>query len=143
MTASRMSDLESSRLLISVVVPCFNEEEVIVTTYHRLVDVLQRIHKIDLELVFVDDGSRDRTLEMLRSLQTADRRVRIISFSRNFGHQVAVTAGLEHATGDVVVVIDADLQDPPEVIEQMLLSWRRGADVAYGVRADRKGETAF
>jgi polyisoprenyl-phosphate glycosyltransferase len=143
MTTSRMGRTESAHGLLSVVIPSFNEEAVIQTTHRRLVEALERIPKLDLELVFVDDGSRDRTLEKLRDLQCADRRVRVISFSRNFGHQVAVTAGLEHATGDAVVLIDADLQDPPEVIEEMVLRWRRGADVAYGVRAERVGETAF
>jgi glycosyltransferase involved in cell wall biosynthesis len=143
MNASRMGDAEPSRALISVVVPSFNEEAVIVSTYRRLVDVLETMPRADFELVFVDDGSRDRTLEVLRTLQAADRRVRVIVFSRNFGHQVAVTAGLEHAVGDAVVLIDADLQDPPEVIREMLRRWRCGADVAYGVRTERKGETAF
>ena len=143
MSAIKTREAESRRVLISVVVPCFNEEEVIATTYQRLVEVLETIPTADFELIFVDDGSRDSTLESLRSLQAKDRRVRVVAFSRNFGHQIAVTAGLEHTTGDVVVLIDADLQDPPEVIGEMLLRWRRGADVAYGVRAERRGETAF
>jgi polyisoprenyl-phosphate glycosyltransferase len=144
MSTSRMiRKTESTRGLLSVVVPCFNEEAVILTTHRRLMEALERIPKFDLELIFVDDGSRDRTLENLRDLQRADRCVRVVAFSRNFGHQVAVTAGLEHATGDAVVLIDADLQDPPEVIEEMVLRWQRGADIAYGVRAERKGETAF
>jgi dolichol-phosphate mannosyltransferase len=143
MSASRIGDAESTRALISVVVPSFNEEEVIVAAYRRLVEVLETLPRADFELVFVDDGSRDRTLEILRTLQAMDRRVRVVALSRNFGHQLAVTAGLEHATGDAVVLIDADLQDPPEVIEEMLRRWRRGADVAYGVRAEREGETAF
>jgi polyisoprenyl-phosphate glycosyltransferase len=143
MNAVRTRDADSYRTVISVVVPSFNEEEVIVATYRRLVETLEKLPKADFELVFVDDGSQDRTLEILRALQAADRRVRVVAFSRNFGHQVAVTAGLEHATGDAVVLIDADLQDPPEVIEQMLLRWRDGVDVAYGVRSEREGETAL
>jgi polyisoprenyl-phosphate glycosyltransferase len=143
MNAARTTDAESRRVLISVVVPSFNEEDVIVSTYHRLVDALESLPRADFELVFVDDGSRDSTLEILQTLQATDRRVRVVGFSRNFGHQIAVTAGLEHAAGDVVVLIDADLQDPPEVIGEMLLRWRRGADVAYGVRAEREGETVF
>jgi len=138
-----MGGPESTYERISIVIPCFNEEAVILATHRRLVEVLEQIPKLELELIFVDDGSRDRTLEKLRDLQRFDRRVRVLAFSRNFGHQVAVTAGLEHATGDAVVLIDADLQDPPEVIEEMVQRWRRGADVAYGVRAERKGETAF
>jgi|SRR5581483_12070526 len=143
MSAARMSTIESQNALISIVVPCFNEEEVIVTTYQHLVCALEPLPRVEFEFVFVDDGSRDRTLELLRNLQEADRRVRVVSFSRNFGHQVAVTAGLEHTTGHAVVLIDADLQDPPEVIEELLLRWRQGADVAYGVRIRRDGETAL
>lgn len=143
MGTSRMGGTGSARNLISIVIPCFNEEAVIQATHRRLIEALERVPKLDLELVFVDDGSRDRTLEKLREIQRIDRRVRVLAFSRNFGHQVAVTAGLEHATGDAVVLIDADLQDPPEVIEEMILRWQNGVDVAYGVRAERKGETAF
>jgi len=143
MSAVRTNEAGLHRVLISVVVPCFDEEEVIDITYRRLIKVLEALPATDFELIFVDDGSRDRTLESLRTFQSQDRRVRIVAFSRNFGHQIAVTAGLEHATGDVVVLIDADLQDPPEVIEEMLLRWRGGADVAYGVRAERQGETPF
>ena len=143
MGTSRMGGSETARGLISVVIPCFNEEAVIQATHRRLIESLERIPKLDLELIFVDDGSRDHTLERLRDIQRSDRRVRVLAFSRNFGHQVAVTAGLEHAVGEAVVLIDADLQDPPEVIEEMVLRWRRGVDVAYGVRAERTGETAF
>ena len=138
-----MGNGEPHHSLISVVVPCFNEQGVISETYRRLKEVLDALTGINFELVFVDDGSRDSTLEILRSLQLADQRVRVVAFSRNFGHQVAVTAGLEHATGDAVVLIDADLQDPPEVIQEMVSRWRLGADVAYGVRGRREGETAF
>lgn len=138
-----MNEIEPQRELISVVVPCFNEEQAIRETYEHLAKVLTSSADADFEFLFVDDGSRDRTLEILRMLQEADARVRVIAFSRNFGHQIAVTAGLEHAAGDAVVLIDADLQDPPEIIVEMLLLWRRGVDVAYGVRAEREGETAF
>ena len=129
--------------LLSVIIPCYNEEAVIYETHKRLVDVLQGLPDFALELVYVDDGSHDRTLSLLRQIQFDDERVRVVSFSRNFGHQVAVSAGLEHASGDVVVLIDADLQDPPEVIPAMIECWRGGADVAYGVRHEREGETAF
>jgi dolichol-phosphate mannosyltransferase len=91
----------------------------------------------------VDDGSRDRTAHVLRALQAGDARVRVVLLSRNFGHQLAVTAGVEHASGRCVVIIDADLQDPPEVIAEMHARWREGADVAYSVRTDREGETRF
>jgi len=132
-----------SRTLLSVVVPCYNEEEVIAETHQRLVAALENEPGLGLEIIYVDDGSRDGTLAILRDLQAADTRVRVVSFSRNFGHQFAVTAGLDHAAGDAVCVIDADLQDPPEVILQMLARWRAGVDVAYGVRSEREGESAF
>jgi dolichol-phosphate mannosyltransferase len=128
---------------VSVVVPCYNEEAVLRETYRRLCDTLTEGRGVSFEWVFVDDGSRDRTLDILRELQLQDARLRVIAFSRNFGHQVAVTAGLEHATGDAVVCIDADLQDPPEVIWSLIARWVDGADVAYGVRTEREGETAF
>jgi dolichol-phosphate mannosyltransferase len=121
-----------------VVVPCYNEEEVIGATHRRLLNVLGMRPDFDLEVVYVNDGSRDRTEEILDGFADSDRRVTVISFSRNFGHQPALTAGLEHATGDVVAAIDADLQDPPEVILQMLDKWREGFDVVYGVRRKRK-----
>ena len=91
----------------------------------------------------MDDGSTDSTPEMLRELQEVDERIRVVRFSRNFGHQMAITAGLEHAAGDAVVIIDADLQDPPEVILEFVEKWMEGYEVVYGVRAEREGETAF
>ena len=128
--------------VLSVIVPCFNEESVVREVHRSLLATLEPSPE-GFELIYVDDGSRDGTLKILRELQQADQRVRVIALSRNFGHQIAVTAGLEHAIGDAVVVIDADLQDPPNVILEMLDRWRQGVDVAYGVRAERKGETAF
>ncbi|MGA8554212.1 MAG: glycosyltransferase family 2 protein [Candidatus Acidiferrales bacterium] len=128
---------------LSVVVPCYNEESVISETHRRLTETLSRIPAIEFEVLYIDDGSRDSTLAILRALQQADQRVRVVVLSRNFGHQVAVTAGLEHVSGDATVVIDADLQDPPEVILEMIDCWRNGVDVAYGVRSEREGETAF
>ena len=128
---------------LSVVVPCFDEEAVIGETHRRLVATLEAVPDLDFELVYVDDGSRDTTLNLLRDLQQADARVRVLALSRNFGHQIAITAGLKCAAGDAVVVIDADLQDPPEVIPEMLDRWREGAYVAYGMRTERDGETRF
>ncbi len=133
----------SGNQLLSVVVPCYNEEEVLHTTHRRLVEVLARLEDLDFEVVYVDDGSRDQTPAILRQLQEEDDRVRVLRFSRNFGHQLAVTAGVDHASGDAVVLIDADLQDPPEVILDMVARWREGYHVAYGVRTDRPGESAF
>ena len=129
--------------LLSVVVPCFDEEAVIGETHRRLVATLEAVPDLDFELVYVDDGSLDATLNLLRELQRVDARVRVLALSRNFGHEIAITAGLKCAAGDAVVLIDADLQDPPEVIPEMLERWRRGADVAYGLRTDRDGETRF
>jgi dolichol-phosphate mannosyltransferase len=130
-------DKESS-FLLSVVVPCFNEEEVIGMTHARLVEALGNNPAYKLEIVYVNDGSRDRTEEIIFSLADEDERVKVVSFTRNFGHQPAVTAGLAHASGDVVAIIDADLQDPPEVIPDMIAKWREGFEVVYGVRTKRK-----
>ena len=129
--------------LLSVVVPCYNEEESIGGTHRRLADALAILADVTWEIVYVDDGSADGTPALLRTIQSSDPRVRVVRLSRNFGHQIAVTAGLEHAAGDAVVIIDADLQDPPEVIEQMLDRWREGYDVVYGRRVQRAGETRF
>lgn len=129
--------------LLSVVVPCFNEEPVIRETHRGLVAALEKVPELPFELIYVDDGSRDATLKLLRGLQRMDERVRVLALSRNFGHQIAITAGLQNAVGDAVVVIDADLQDPPDVILEMLEHWREGVDVAYGLRTEREGETAF
>jgi polyisoprenyl-phosphate glycosyltransferase len=129
--------------LVTVVVPCYNEEAVIHETHRRLTRVLHELPDLDYEILYVNDGSRDHSGEILRGFAEADRHVRVLELSRNFGHQIAVTAGIEHATGDAVVLIDADLQDPPEVIQEMVERWRAGYDVAYGVRTDREGESRF
>ncbi len=128
--------------MLSVIVPCFNEEEVIEHTNERLAKALGAITP-DFEIIYVDDGSRDRTAELLHGIQAADPQVRVIRLSRNFGHQIAVTAGVEYARGDAIVLIDADLQDPPEVIADMVAKWREGYHVVYGQRVDRPGETRF
>lgn len=128
--------------IVSVVVPCWNEQEVLGETSRRLVSTLEQIG-LKFEVIYVDDGSVDLTPEILRELAGHDERVRVVRLSRNFGHQLAITAGLEHASGDAVVVIDADLQDPPEVIPEFVRKWMEGYDVAYGVRAERDGETAL
>jgi polyisoprenyl-phosphate glycosyltransferase len=128
--------------MLSVIVPCFNEEEVIEATYSRLRQEVQRCTP-NYELVFVDDGSRDRTFEILARLLKDDNNLQCIRLSRNFGHQIAVTAGLNACVGDAVVIIDADLQDPPEVIAEMVSKWRAGYDVVYGQRWARQGESRF
>jgi glycosyltransferase involved in cell wall biosynthesis len=127
-------------MLLSIVIPCYNEEPVLRATHERLSHVLQ---DFDYELIFVNDGSRDRTQEILTQLALSDPRTRVLLLSRNFGHQIAVSAGIEQAAGDAVVIIDADLQDPPEVIPQMVSLWREGNDVVYGVRIEREGESKF
>jgi dolichol-phosphate mannosyltransferase len=129
-------------ILLSVIVPCLNEEEALRCTQVRLSSVLEQI-PTNFEIIYVDDGSTDATPEVLRELQSYDSRVRVVRFSRNFGHQMAITAGLEHAAGDAVVIIDADLQDPPETIMDFFRKWQEGYDVVYGVRTEREGETAF
>lgn len=127
---------------LSVVVPCFNEDESLPECHRRLTAVLSAIG-IPFEIVYVDDGSKDGTLAQMQRLHAADPNVGIVELSRNFGHQAAVTAGLDAAAGDVVVIIDADLQDPPELIADMLAKWREGYEVVYGVREERAGETPF
>ena len=127
---------------LSVVVPCFNEESVLPELHRRLGAVFQEAPAVELELICVDDGSRDGTLALLRDMQRDDPRLRVLSLSRNFGQLAATTAGLTEATGDAVAIIDADMQDPPEVIMEMLARWRDGVEVAYGVRTMRDGETA-
>ncbi len=129
--------------LLSVVVPCYNEEAVIRETHRRLVQVLSQTGMPRFEIVYVDDGSQDTTAPILRELQQLDDHVRVILLSRNFGHQLAVSAGMEQSRGDAVVLIDADLQDPPEVIVTMLERWKEGYHVAYGQRSERAGESAF
>ena len=128
--------------VLSVVLPIYNEEQVIPEMYRRMTTVLENMGE-PYELVLVNDGSRDRSYELLHELHVRDSRVRVINFARNFGHQVAITAGMDYARGDAVVVIDADLQDPPEVIAQMMEKWREGYQVVYGVRTEREGETWF
>lgn len=128
--------------LISIVVPMYFEEEVAQVCYNRLKKVVDD-YKINYEFVFVNDGSTDRTIDILKDIAEKDPRSKVINFSRNFGHQNAVTAGLDYASGDAIVIIDADLQDPPELIPQMIDKWREGYEVVYGKRKTRKGETFF
>lgn len=128
---------------ISVVVPMYNEEEVASVCYERLTGVLGGIKNYDYEIIFVNDGSQDKTLEILKSIVKKDSCVSYVSFSRNFGHQAAVVAGLKQVTGDATVIIDADMQDPPEVIPDMIKEWENGNDVVYAVRKTRKGESKF
>lgn len=133
-----------AEVLVSVVVPVFDEEGGILEFHRRATAALSAISPpVEHELVYVNDGSRDESPTLLRKLGVEDPRVRVLDLSRNFGHQIAITAGMDHASGDAVVVIDADLQDPPEVIARMVERWRGGAAVVYGVRAERPGESRF
>jgi glycosyltransferase involved in cell wall biosynthesis len=126
--------------VLTLVLPIFNEEAVIPELHARLQKFLPALG-LETEVVFVDDGSRDRSLDLLRALAATERRYRVLSFARNFGHQAAITAGIDHARGEAVVVMDADLQDPPEVVLEMVAKWREGFDVVYGRRRTRAGET--
>ncbi|WWB83974.1 glycosyltransferase family 2 protein [Priestia aryabhattai] len=132
----------SSIVKYSIVVPVYNEEEVIHETYGRLTEVM-RSTKEAYELLFVNDGSRDRTAEIIKEYSEQDPAVVLLDFARNFGHQIAITAGMDYARGEAVVVIDADLQDPPELILEMIEKWKQGFDVVYAKRTKRKGETYF
>jgi glycosyltransferase involved in cell wall biosynthesis len=129
-----------SLTLLSVVAPVYNEEQLIEEFYNR---VCAALDGLQFELVLVDDGSKDGSAMILDRLAESDPRVRVLCLSRNFGHQTALTAGLDHARGDAVVMLDADLQDPPELIVTMLDHWRAGCDVVYAVREHREGESRF
>ena len=126
----------------SIIVPIFNEEPVIHELYNRLSSVMKKIDG-HYELIFINDGSKDKSREFIKEIAKKDITVKLIEFSRNFGHQIAVTAGIDYAKGDAVIIIDADLQDPPEVIPEMIRLWRQGYQVVYGKRIKRRGETVF
>lgn len=127
--------------LLSLVVPAFNEEEAMEQSFERTYRAMSSIG-YPFEIIYIDDGSRDRTWEIISRLAREHEEVKALRFSRNFGHQLAVTAGMDEAKGDAVIIMDADLQDPPEVIADMVKAWEQGADIAYGKRLHRKGETA-
>ena len=131
----------TSPALVSVVVPVFNEAEGIRMFHQRATAALEALEGATYEIVYVDDGSRDGSYEILREFADASPHAQVVKFSRNFGHQIAITAGLDFARGDAVVFIDADLQDPPELIAALVARWREGNDVVYARRTQRKGET--
>ena len=134
----------AQNLFISIIIPCFNEEQVISHTYERVDKTMQSFKHSGYELIFINDGSRDKTLEILRAISQKDSNVKILSFSRNFGHQPAVTAGINICKGDIAIIIDADLQDPPELFPEMVKIYlEQNANVVYGLRKERKGETFF
>ncbi len=126
---------------LSIVVPVFNEESVLAEFHRQLADVLNKL-PAQSEIIYVNDGSTDGTLHQIHRLRAEDQRISIVDLSRNFGKEIAMTAGLDHAGGDAVVVIDADLQDPPELILQMIEQWQKGYDVVYAQRISRAGESA-
>jgi len=137
------NNTSSTAPLLSIVVPLYNEELVIDTMYEKLTSVMAENDILDYEIVMINDGSRDATEMKAKAICSKDEKVKLINFSRNFGHQIAITAGMDKTRGRAVVIIDADLQDPPEVIIEMLKKWKEGYDVVYGVRTKRKGESWF
>ena len=137
--APEATDFENFKL--SVIIPCFNEEETLDYSYKKIAIDLQKVK--NLEIVFIDDGSNDLTWKIISSLKAKDPRIKAIKFSRNFGHQFAVTAGLEHCSGDCIAIIDADLQDPPRIILKMVALWQKGYFVIFGKRKKRIGESVF
>lgn len=130
-------------MLISFVVPIYNEEDCVVELQTRLCKVISALKGFDFEMIFVDDGSRDQTLERVKQLCQSDKRVKLISLSRNFGHQVALSAGLDHASGDAVIVMDADLQHPPELIPELVRKWEEGYEVVHTIRQETIGSGWF
>ena len=128
---------------LSIIVPMYNEEEIVQECYNRISNICNSIENYDYEIIIVNDGSTDNTFSILEKIASDDKYVKIISFSRNFGHQCAVTAGLKYVTGNAIVIIDSDMQDPPELIPKMLKLWEQGNEVIYGKRMKREGESKF
>lgn len=135
-----MSQVQSP--IYSVVIPAFNEEVIINETYIKLKKIMDSLNE-EYELIFINDGSTDNTSNLIKGICIKDKHVKLLDFSRNFGHQIAISAGIDYAIGKAVVIIDADLQDPPEVIPEMVKKWKEGYEVIYGKRIKRKGETVF
>lgn len=130
--------------MISLIIPCYNEQDVITLCHDRVTAVIDSIADYDFEIIYINDGSQDNTLDLLDDIQSRDTRVRLINLSRNFGKEAAMTAGLDHMRGDAVIILDADMQDPPELIPDILKTWKdQNADVVYGQRLSRDGETWF
>jgi len=129
--------------IVTLIVPVYCEEEVIEECYRRIKSVMDSLTDYGYELIFINDGSTDNTLNILKNIVAQDKRVKIINFSRNFGHQIAITAGLDKAESDAAIIIDADLQDPPELIPEMIKKWEEGYKIVYARRVTRKGERKF
>jgi len=138
----RTDPSSAGKYSLSVVVPAYNEHEVLEEFHRRLAAVFATLPGASCEVVYVNDGSTDNTLQLMRDIQASDARVSVVDLSRNYGKEIALTAGLDHARGDAVVVIDADLQDPPEVIPELIEQWRNGFEVVYAKRTARDGESA-
>ena len=128
--------------VFSIVAPVLNEEETLPHFYERIINVMEQLQE-PFELLLINDGSTDQSYRIMQELHQQDSRVRVINFSRNFGHQAAISAGLDYACGQAIIILDADLQDPPEVIPEMVSCWKNGAEVVYAQRAKRQGETGF
>jgi len=131
-----------SKYKYSIVAPVCNEEETIKEFYKRLTSIMDSLHD-NYEIILVNDGSTDKSLEIMKELQSQDKRIKIINFSRNFGHQIAITAGTDYSSGDAVIIIDSDLQDPPEVIPRFIEKWEEGIEIVYGVRESAEGISIF
>lgn len=127
---------------LSLIIPVYFEEAVLKVSYERMRDAMEKTG-YPYEIIYVNDGSTDRSLEILRDIALKDKNVKVLSFSRNFGHQTAVTCGMDHASGDALIIIDVDLQDPPELIPEMVHRWENGGEIIYGKRLKREGETVF
>ena len=139
----RKDSMDSTKkCMLSLVIPVFNEQEVLKDSFARM-DAAMQSTGYAYEIIYVNDGSRDHTLDQLRELASEHKQVKVLSFSRNFGHQLAVTCGMDAAKGDALIIIDVDLQDPPELIPEMVRMWEAGADIVYGKRLKRQGETFF
>ena len=132
-----LANTKKNKILISVVVPVLNEELSIKEFYQQLVN---NIETYEYEIIFVNDGSKDKSQQIINDLRQKDKKVKLINLTRNFGHQIAITCGIDHSNGDAVIIIDADLQDPTSMIPKMIRKWQKGFDVVYGIRKERLGE---
>ena len=129
--------------LITIIVPAYNEEESLPLCFERITKLINRIDNYDFEVLIINDGSKDKTIEIIKNQREIDERYNYVTFSRNFGKEIAMIAGMDYARGDAVIFIDADLQDPPEIIPELIKYWEQGYDDVYARRKSRKGETWF
>lgn len=143
MKTTLLTDRKTDRQLVSILVPCYNEEAVLHEFYRRTVQVIDGISRYDFQFMFVNDGSRDHTLDIMRELHEEDSRVSYVNLSRNFGKEIAMIAGIDYLTGDAAIIMDADLQDPPELIPEMISWWEKGYQDVSAKRRSRAGESFF